>query len=213
MSTLAYHQVELAQALASPGGGWNRPVLTKTDCLVLDIGCGAGQSFIAWAQAGQLRDFVGMDIDESAIVEGKKRFPIATFLLQGGERIPYPADTFDLVMSRVSLVYCNIPKTLAEIHRTLKRGGRIWFTLHTRAHAENCMRRSQYSLPRKMAVRFNAWLLRSFGFVVPIRGRYESWQDPEAFLALLWRFGFDAEAEVGKNEAGDDVLKVQGVKR
>lgn len=214
-----YHERERVKALASPENGWNRPVLRRTDTAILDIGCGAGQSFIAWdehwqwAVATPTPLCVGMDVDEQAIREGMERAPWVRFLLQSGERIPYPADTFDLVMSRVSLNYCPIPKTLREIHRALKPGGRIWFTLHTRDHSENCMRRALYSLPRKLGVRFNGWLLKHFGAVVPIKGRYESWQDPAAFIRLLDRHGFSARFDISKDEADNDVLRVTGTKR
>lgn len=250
---LPYHQAELAQALASPDDGWNRPVLRGTDRAILDIGCGIGQTFTAWQNqyrwgsaiyrpywahsaavtgyeeggiqwgAGAKKELglqinptpfcVGMDVDESAIRDGIARAPWATLLLQGAEHIPYPAETFDLVMSRVSLPYCNIPKVLREVHRTLKPGGKVWFTLHSREHAENCMRRGLYSLPRKLGVRLNGWLLHRFGFVIPVKGRYESWQDPRSFLALMARCGFEAEAEVRKSAAGDDEFRVTGVKR
>lgn len=237
MSFIPYHLEELEAALSSPNDGRNRPILRDTDRVILDIGCGIGQSFIAWGNepaVRTLRDppgepkegvwqrttistfdrrFVGMDVDEDAIREGMARAPWAQLLLQGAEHIPYPDGTFDLVMSRVSLPYCNIPKVLREVRRTLKPGGKVWFTLHSHEHAENCMRRSLYSLPRKMGVRLNGWLLQRFGFVVPVRGRYESWQDPHSFLALMARCGFEAEAEVRKSAAGDDEFRVTGVKR
>lgn len=208
-NTLPYHDTELQQAIDAPDDGWNRPILADTDRAILDIGCGIGQTFVAWGRNDRL--LAGLDVDEAAIREGMERAPWAQLLLQGGERIPYPAGTFDLVMSRVSLVYCDIPATLREVHRTLKPGGHIWFTMHTRRHSENS--NTDYSRARKASVWVNSWLLRVFGFTVPIRGRHETWQYPEAFIALLDKHGFTAQVDFSEDPKGNDVFRVTGVRR
>jgi ubiquinone/menaquinone biosynthesis C-methylase UbiE len=48
-----------------------------------------------------------------------------------GEHLPFADRTFDFVYSRVALPYMNIPAALAEMHRVLRPGGRLWLTLHT----------------------------------------------------------------------------------
>lgn len=241
-----YHKAELAQAIAAPDNGWNRPILTGDEEAILDIGCGPGTTFIAWfpwltgfndysavstvSRYGRngvpIYDdppprheprLTGIDPDENAIAEGKRQIidgKVRLLCYAAEEYLPLVADaTFDLVMSRVSLVYGNIPKILEGAHRTLKRGGKVWFTLHTRRHSEQCMERSNYSRGRRWAVHVNSWLLRTFEFTIPIRGRHESYQHPEAFVAMLDRFGFDARYDLRKSASGDDELRVMGTKR
>lgn len=213
--TRKYHDEERDKAIAAPDDGWNRPLAMHTYRDIIDLGGGAGQHFVAEAvQAGQPeapRRRVVMDVDADAIRYGMLLAPWVQFVLQGGESIPFPDETFDLAMSRVALVYCNIPKTLREIHRTLKPGGRIWLTLHTRKHSENS--NVSYSRPRKFGVWLNSWLLKTFHFTVPIRGRHETWQVPEAFVALLHKHGFSAKFDLDKDPKGNEVLRVTGVKR
>ena len=40
------------------------------------------------------------------------------------------SNSFDLVISRVSLPYTDIPQSLSEIARVLREDGRVWLSLH-----------------------------------------------------------------------------------
>jgi ubiquinone/menaquinone biosynthesis C-methylase UbiE len=46
------------------------------------------------------------------------------------EHLPYGNSEFDLVISRVSLPYTDLPKAAREMRRVLRTGGRIWLALH-----------------------------------------------------------------------------------
>ena len=113
---------------------------------------------------------------------------------------PSPSNTFNLVYSRVSLPYTNIPKVLREIRRVLRKDGRIWLTLHGRAMAARYFReaiqsRSIKRLIHVIYILMNGYLLKYLGLVIPfINGSYESWQDPAAMKRLLIRNGFSADA-------------------
>ena len=127
-SPLAYHRAELdvardvtnPQRLVPDPGNATR---------ILDIGCGAGQTILA-LDCG--RRSVGIDIDLDALRYGAngalgERLRVAAAT---GERLPFQDEAFDFVYSRVALPYMDIPAALAEAHRVLRRGGRLWLALH-----------------------------------------------------------------------------------
>lgn len=190
--TLDYHLAELNAALASPDNGHNRPVLFHSDRSILDIGCGIGQSFIAW----DCRDrfCVGIEPNEMAVVFGMDQAPWVRFLMTGAERVPMPAQTFDLVMSRVSLPYTDIPKVLREIRRVLKPGGRVWMTLHSRERAWADLRAAKgiKATLQRAYVLANGYCLRWFGFLIPAGSKVESWQETDWMIDRLERLGFHA---------------------
>jgi ubiquinone/menaquinone biosynthesis C-methylase UbiE len=58
----------------------------------------------------------------------------AEVIVAGAERLPFPDDDFDTVIS--TLVLCtvdDVPATLAEIERVLRPGGRLLFCEHVRS--------------------------------------------------------------------------------
>ena len=127
-SPIAYHRAELdvardatnPQRLVPDPGNATR---------ILDIGCGAGQTIAALDCAPRS---VGVDIDVDALRYGASgamgeplRLAAAT-----GEHLPFRDGSFDFVYSRVALPYMDIPAALAEAHRVMRRGGRLWLALH-----------------------------------------------------------------------------------
>lgn len=96
---------------------------------VLDIGCGIGQTLTA-AELQLARSLSGVDIIEDAIKYGTARFPNFRLVCAPAEAIPHPASSFDVVFSRVTLPYTDIPKALAEIRRVIRPGGKVWLVLH-----------------------------------------------------------------------------------
>jgi SAM-dependent methyltransferase len=127
-SPIAYHRAELdvARDIAHPQRLVPDP--GAATC-ILDIGCGAGQTIAA---LGCGRRSVGIDIDMDALRYGASgamgestRMAAAT-----GEHLPFRDGAFDFVYSRVALPYMDIPTALAEAHRVLRPGGRLWLSLH-----------------------------------------------------------------------------------
>jgi SAM-dependent methyltransferase len=99
---------------------------------VLDFGCGAGvDAILAAMMAGPTGFVVGIDIVPEMIARAKvnlKTMAIDNLCFQttAGERLPFPNDAFDVVISNG--VFNLIPDkegVLAEIHRVLKPGGRL----------------------------------------------------------------------------------------
>lgn len=55
---------------------------------VLEVGCGAAQAVGALLEAGLASDYVGVDLDETAIEQARDRWPQATFLCADAARLP-----------------------------------------------------------------------------------------------------------------------------
>ena len=110
----------------------------KSDVIrVLDVGCGFGDSL---NEEFQLRreglespphiEMVGVDIDEQRLAVAKANYPNFVFLCAQGEKLPFPDESFDTVISRVAILYMDIPVALREMRRVLKIGGELRIKLH-----------------------------------------------------------------------------------
>lgn len=200
-----YHVNELAIGLDPSNPRHIAPVFRVGD-RVLDIGCGAGQTLIsacAYRQPGEGGLCVtcsrsdcptwgyGIDIDESALRLGKawsKRMVLKT---GAAEHLPFEDQEFDVVISRVTLIYADMGKTLTEIRRVLRPGGRIWFTLHTFGFMTAAAGKKSWK--EKIFLAYAAlnglWFhltLRTFTF----RGKRDYWQTASAMRRILTRHGF-----------------------
>jgi ubiquinone/menaquinone biosynthesis C-methylase UbiE len=127
-SSLAYHQGELrvARDTANPQRLVPEPGNAQS---ILDIGCGAGQTIVALGLAERA---TGLDVDLDALrfgARGAMGEPLKAAAGMG-ERLPFRDAAFDYVYSRVALPYMDIPAALAEMHRVLQSGGRLWLALH-----------------------------------------------------------------------------------
>jgi len=93
---------------------------------VLDLGCGTG--VCTYDLAKRAKKVVGVDISTWAIEKAKAN-PIAEklnvdFVVGDAENIPFPDNTFDVVVNTALLQYFDEPqKVINEIHRVLKPGG------------------------------------------------------------------------------------------
>ena len=92
---------------------------------VLDAGCGVGYGVGILAAAGAGR-VIGVDIDESAVIEARARFPsFAESLLRGDIcRLDYPEASFDVVVCFETIHHVGDgERALGELHRVLRPGG------------------------------------------------------------------------------------------
>jgi ubiquinone/menaquinone biosynthesis C-methylase UbiE len=189
-SSLAYHQGELRVALDAtnpqrlvpdPGGAR----------AILDIGCGAGQTMIALGTGGRS---VGIDIDCAALrfaANGTMGEPLKVAAARG-EQLPFTDGAFDYVYSRVAIPYMDIPAALAEMHRVLQPGGRLWLALHSAAIPAGQFRRG--NLKGKIYALYTivngAWFHLT-GRTFSIRpGVRESIQTERGMTRALLRAGF-----------------------
>ncbi len=184
-----YHRAELEAALDPNHPAHILPPAVPLSHRVLDVGCGAGQTLIA---AYPDRVCFGLDIDLEALRLGRSLTGRVRFVCGRAEALPYADEQFDLVVARVSLAYTNIGPALREIHRTLRKGGELWMTLHP------------FSIPWKLAKKANYKGRIFFGYVLansllfhlvqkqfPFLGRYESFQTERGIRRALLRSGFE----------------------
>jgi len=198
MGRIEYHQEELKIALDRGDERRVLPEILNSDRVILDIGCGIGQSFMALDTTNRI--CIGLDVDEDAVRYGIEHHGHKVqFILADAAHIPLPSNTLNLVFSRVSLPYTNIPKVVKEIRRVLQSDGRVWMTLHGKQMTDRQLREALRAGNMKQLVRAiytlaNGYLLKHLGIVVPfITGRFESWQDISAMKSLLIKNGFEVD--------------------
>ena len=93
---------------------------------ILDVGCGPGNMFNLLKPFGTVS---GMDFSQDALRLAKDK---GYKELQYGkaEEIPYPDEAFDVVVALDIIEHTpDDKKTIADIHRVLKRGGKLVFSL------------------------------------------------------------------------------------
>lgn len=194
----AYHLGELRVALDP-----NNPNRILPDIggarRILDIGCGAGQSLIALQPAEYS---FGIDVDAEALRLGRTQTDRVGFSQAAGEFLPYRDSSFDLVFSRVALPYMHVATALAEMHRVLQPGGRLWLTLHAPSIPWIAWKRA--SLRGKVYFSYvlaNGLLLHLTGKQVRfVNGRCESYQTASRMKQMLEAAGFrDVAIEVGRH--------------
>jgi ubiquinone/menaquinone biosynthesis C-methylase UbiE len=108
-------------------------VIGSAEGRVLEIGIGSGLNIPFYGSA--VREIVGMEPSQQLISMARKiaegaTIPV-TFVEESAEAIPLDDPTVDTVVSTWTM--CTIPevdRTLSDIRRVLKRGGRLLFAEH-----------------------------------------------------------------------------------
>ena len=91
----------------------------------------AGTCICGRALAPFVKDITCLDLTEEMLAQGKKlaeESGIKNIAFQTGnaEKLPYEAETFDLVITRLSLHHFTDPeKPFREMQRVLKKGGKL----------------------------------------------------------------------------------------
>lgn len=126
---------ELPAAVASSYCGVGDPFSLgkiNTGEQVLEIGCGAGvDTILASMMTGPTGNVVGVDIVPEMLQQAETNLRMTdlsnvSFKKASGENLPFPGDTFDVVISNG--VINLIPEkegALTELFRVLKPGGRL----------------------------------------------------------------------------------------
>jgi SAM-dependent methyltransferase len=95
---------------------------TRSTGQVLVNGCGVGAYLEQLAKAAGLA--VGLDIELERVAEARQKTPAV--LNAAGERLPFPDDRFDLILSHEVLEHVQDDRlAIREIVRTLRPGGRL----------------------------------------------------------------------------------------
>lgn len=191
MARIEYHLRELDIALNREDPRHCMPDIAETDKAILDIGCGIGQLFIASKLSKDIFA-VGVDIDLESLRYGIEQYRGIHYINSNSESLPFHESCFDLVVSRLSLPYTNIPQVITEINRVLKAGGRIWISLHASSMQRMHLLKSVRHLDVKdtifrIYVLLNGFFLHWFGKVVPfpLLNKYESFQTSKGMARLL----------------------------
>lgn len=192
-----YHLAELRVAQDPSDARHILPPLGPEHRLVLDVGCGAGQTLIA-SRLPAATLAVGVDPSLPAVKLGRSLDARLRLVCGAGESLPFARGRFDFVYSRVALPYMHIDRALAEMARVLRPGGTLWLTLHPWSRALQDMLAEARHLHLRATlhgvyVLANGLLLHASGkqFAWPFgRGGYESFQTCRGISRALRHAGF-----------------------
>jgi ubiquinone/menaquinone biosynthesis C-methylase UbiE len=189
---LALLQIIWGEGFLSPGGRDEVARLLEgsdiSGCRVLDIGCGLGAIDELLVREHGASAVVGIDIDPGLIAGMQRRIASAGLAERiRGERVdggplPFPAQSFDVVFSKDSMVQIpDKPSIFAEILRVLRPGGRFiasdWLRGGTGDYSAEMLEffRLEGIAYNMVSLKQSAAALRAAGFLeVEIRDRH-SW--------------------------------------
>jgi len=111
-------------------------VALKPNSKVLDVGCGTGTLLFILAQRYDTSiKFYGIDPSEDMIIIAEKKsiekYAHVTFSVGEGERLPYDNQSFDYIVSSLTIHHLSHSKrreVVEEMHRVLKPGGQLFVT-------------------------------------------------------------------------------------
>jgi SAM-dependent methyltransferase len=192
-----YHLRELSIASAPGDPRRVMPPIEAGHRRILDVGCGAGQTLVASnLRPGVLA--VGVDVDHSALLLGRRLSDTICFIRAEGEALPFENGSFDLIISRVAVPYMRVDGALAEMGRVLRPGGSLWLVLHPFRMTASELVTNITRLEFKAAV-YRVWVLTNglalhiFGrqWALPLKARrYESYQTERGVTRALSAAGF-----------------------
>lgn len=92
---------------------------------VLDVGCGDGSDMAKYKDMGA-GEVSGIDPSDEFAASAKEKNPDSVVAVAKGEDLPFPDNSFDVVVSKYALQTSpDVPKVLQEITRVLKEGGQF----------------------------------------------------------------------------------------
>jgi ubiquinone/menaquinone biosynthesis C-methylase UbiE len=118
------------------GADLRRKLLAEARGRVLELGVGTGQSFPHYPEVDAL---VGIEPSEPMLRRARERAVESgrdvTLVEASAEELPFEDDSFDTVVTMAVLCTVDEPeRSLQEIRRVLRPGGRFRFSEHVRSH-------------------------------------------------------------------------------
>jgi SAM-dependent methyltransferase len=97
---------------------------------LLDVGCGTGLLLARLIGRSPFRELTGVDLSPGMVARARGRLPASVRLLVGdAETLPFPAGSFDVIVSVSSFHYWPSPaRGLEELRRVLRPGGHLILT-------------------------------------------------------------------------------------
>jgi len=193
-----YHCEELRIALDRSNPANILPPPVPESHLILDVGCGAGQTLLA-SYPGRIA--YGVDVDIDALRMGRTLTSLVQFTCARAEMLPYASKQFDMVLARVSLPYTDLRRSLIEIRRVLRPSGVVWMTLHPFSFTWKELKPRHY----RSWLFFAYTVINSLTFAVfhkhfSLFGRYNSFQTRGGMRRALRKQGFtDIEIQTGRH--------------
>lgn len=112
---------------------WKWPVIKQSlppkNSTILDFGCGDGRYIEEFIKINPYK-IIGVDISEYAINKAKKKFPQARFyVISGDDIMPLNASSIDFILAADVIEHIfDVTNFLTEMHRALKKGGKIFIS-------------------------------------------------------------------------------------
>ncbi|MFA6053210.1 MAG: class I SAM-dependent methyltransferase [Methylobacter sp.] len=166
--------------------------------LILDVGCGRGNSFELLDEYFNPDHISGIEVDEILLADAKKQAEArrcSIDLITGNaEAMPYPDQSFDMVFCHQSFHHIvQHEKAMQEFYRVLKPGGVLLFAESCRKFIHSFSIRLLFRHPMDVQKTAEEYidLIKQAGFEVTpenISKPYLWWSRPD-FGALEW-FGF-----------------------
>ncbi|RJF97223.1 class I SAM-dependent methyltransferase [Noviherbaspirillum saxi] len=176
--------------------------------VVLDVGCGQGQSFRLLKQQFSPRTLIGIDADTEILDKARMQATLdgvdVKLMLGNSASLDLPDNSVDVLFCHQTFHHLvEQQKAIAEFYRVLKPGGVLLFAESTRAYIHSWIIRLLFRHPmdvQKTADEYLA-LVRATGFQVnpeQISYPYLWWSRSD--LGLLNRLGIRKTPPLGKRE-------------
>jgi ubiquinone/menaquinone biosynthesis C-methylase UbiE len=158
---------------------------------ILDVGCGAGFSLLRLLSYGlEPERLYGIDIEESRIARGRRRFPALNLSHGDASAMDYPGDSFDLAMESTMFIQLtdeSMAQSIAsEMLRVVKPAGYIlltdWRYSFGRARYRALSRariRRLFSVGTRTSI-----VLGTHGALIPVLGRTLSRYAPALYFPM-----------------------------
>lgn len=93
---------------------------------VLDVGCASGWFLSNIAKKFPKASYYGIDVYDKGIAHAKLLYPKMQFRVADAHAIPFPKETFDLIICTEVLEHVDDPReVLLEIRRVLAKNGKV----------------------------------------------------------------------------------------